>query len=83
MLQWVKNPIATAWVASEAQIRSPAPRTVVKGSGIAIAVAQVTAAAQIQSLAQEYLYTVGVAKKQTNKRKTLNFITFRSSTRYL
>ena len=35
----------------------------VKGSGIATAVAQVTAAAQIQSLTQEFPYAVGTAIK--------------------
>ena len=35
----------------------------IKGSGVAVAVVQVTAAAQIQSLAWELPYTAGVATK--------------------
>ena len=35
----------------------------VKGSSVATAVAQITALTQIQSLAQELPYAVGVAKK--------------------
>ena len=36
----------------------------IKGSGVAVAVVQVTAAAQIQSLAWELPYTAGVAAKK-------------------
>ena len=42
----------------------------VKGSGVAIAVAQVAAAAQIQSLAQELPYAAGVAIKKNKFRSS-------------
>lgn len=49
LAQWVKNPNASAWVAVEAQVRSLARRSALRIS----AVAQVSAAARIQSLDQE------------------------------
>ena len=59
MAQWVKNPTAAAQVTAEAQW--------VKGSSIADVV-WVTAAAGIQSLAQELPCAVGVAKKDFFKK---------------
>ena len=51
----------------------PGPALLVKGSGIATAVVQVTAVLQIESLAQELIYAIGVAikkkKKKTKKKK--------------
>ena len=41
----------------------------VKGSGVAIAAAQVTAEAQIQALAWELSYAMGVARKSQNKNR--------------
>lgn len=66
LAQWVKNPNASAWVAVEAQVRSLARRSALRIS----AVAQVSAAARIQSLDQELPYAAGMAiqkPKQTNK----------------
>ena len=57
MVQWVKNLTAVAWVAVEVQVRSH-PCAVGYGSGVAAAVAQ------IQSLAWELPYAMGVAKKR-------------------
>ena len=51
--QWVKNPTAASWVAVEAWDQSPAQCGGFKGSAVATAVAQVTAAAWIPSLVQE------------------------------
>jgi len=39
MVQWVKNPIAVAWVATEVQVRSPSLVQWVKGSSVAAAAA--------------------------------------------
>ena len=64
MAQWVKNPTACS---SSGCCRGagliPGVAQWVKGFGVAAAVAQVTAGAQIQSLAQELPYTMGAAIK--------------------
>ena len=69
--QWVKNPTAAAWVVLEAQGLIPSPGKWVKGASTATTKAQVTAVAQIQSLAQELPYAMGVAiqKKSLNGKK--------------
>ena len=59
MAQWVKNPTAMARVAAE--VSGLIPRAV------GIALAQVTTAAQIQSLAWELPYDVGAAIKRKKK----------------
>ena len=68
MVQWVRNPAAATWVSAQAWVRSPRLVQWVKGIGIATAVAQVTAAAWIQSPTQELPYAVGAAikNKHTN-----------------
>ena len=48
----------------------PGPVKWVKGSGVAEAVAEVTAVAQIQSLAQELPYAVGMTIKKKKKRSS-------------
>ena len=58
-------------VAAEAQVWSLAQH---EGSGIAAAVAYVTAVAQNQSLTQELPYTVGRATKTKTKQKLVNAI---------
>ena len=58
MAQWVKNPTAAAQVAVEARILSPVWHSELKHCCSIVA-----AAAQIQSLAQELPYAVGVAIK--------------------
>ena len=62
MAQWVKNPVAAAWVTAEVRVRSPAQW--VKGSGIAAAVTYATAVAWIQPLVREFTYATGVAIKK-------------------
>ena len=58
--QWVKNLTTVAQFTVETQVWSPAWH-----SGIpAAAVVKVAAAAQIQSLAQEFSFAVGTAKKK-------------------
>ena len=52
------NPTAAVWVTAEAWVRSLAQCSGLKDPGL------VTAAAQIQSLAQELPYTVGVVLKK-------------------
>ena len=54
LTQWVKHPIAVAWVTAEVWVRSSAPVQWVKGSGIVTTVAQVEAMPQIQSLAWNF-----------------------------
>ena len=49
----------------------PSPAQWVNGSGIAAAVVQVTAEAQIRSLACEFAYTMGVAIKSNTIKKYL------------
>ena len=56
--QWVKNLMAAAQVAAEAQVQSPAWGSGCQGSGVA------TAAAWIQSLARELPYGTGAAIKK-------------------
>ena len=58
MAQWVKNSTAVTQVTEEADSIFGMERWV-KGAGIATTVAQVTAVAQIQSLAQEVPYATG------------------------
>ena len=53
-MQWVKSVTAAAWATAEAWVSSPAQHSGLKGSSV------VAAAAQIQSLAQELPYAVGV-----------------------
>lgn len=65
---WVKNPTSVALVAMEAQVQFPSLVQWVKGSSAATAVTQVTAAAQIESLAWELQYAVGTAIKKFLKR---------------
>ena len=48
----------------------PRPAQWIKGSSFATAMAQVAAAAHIQSLAQELSHAVGMAIKNKNKQKT-------------
>ena len=62
MAQWVKTLTAAARVCAEVS-SIPGLAQYVKGSGVATAVAQITAAAWIQSLAWELPYTAGVAIK--------------------
>ena len=59
-MRWVKNPTSVAWVAAQVQF-DPSLAQCVKGSGVATAVAQVTAAAHIQSLAQKPPHAMGAA----------------------
>ena len=69
MMQQVKNLTAVTRVAEEVQVPSPAWSTVLKGSGIA------TALAQIQSLAQKIPYAMGAAiKKKKKKVSALNIL---------
>ena len=63
--QWVKNPTVVAPVAMAAQVGSPALCSGLKD----MVVAQVTALAQIQSLACEIPYAVGVAMKKKKERE--------------
>ena len=65
MAQWVQKPSAAAPVAAETQVQSLAPCSGLKGSGIVTAVAWVTAAVQIQSLARELPCALGVALKKS------------------
>ena len=53
----------------------PGPVQWVKGSGVAAAVVQVTAAAWIQSLAQELPYATGAAIKKKKKKEFSGQIT--------
>ena len=59
MAQWVKNTAVVAWVAAEVGVRSLS-----RGSVVATDAAQVAAVTQIQSLAWELPYVVGVAIKK-------------------
>ena len=70
VVQWVKNLTAAAWVDAETWVQSlPCPLQWVKGSGVAPAVAQ------IQSLAQEFPYAVGmVIKTKRNSEMPLSFV---------
>ena len=65
---WVKDLTAVAWVAVEAQVRSPAWYSGLKDPGLP-SEAQVTAAAWIQSLAQELPYAVSAAIKKKKRMK--------------
>ena len=56
MAQWVKNPTAAAWVAEEMQLRFQW----VKGSWVAAAASEVATVVQIQFLAWELPYAMGV-----------------------
>ena len=67
MAQWVKNPTAVAQVTAEVQVRSPARFNGLKDLAVAAAVAQVTAVAQIGSLAQNFHMPWVWPLKQTNK----------------
>ena len=69
MVQWVKNLTAAAQVAAEALGLIPSPVQQVKGSSIATATEQVTAAARIHSLAWELPYTIDAAIKNRNNMK--------------
>ena len=62
VVQWVKNLTAAACLI-------PSPVQWVKGSSIAAAVAQVTIATRILSLAWELRYAVGAAVKKKNEIK--------------
>ena len=68
MVQWVKNPTATAWVTVEAQVQFLSLVQWVKGSSIATAVVWVVDAAWIQSLAQELPYSRDAAIKKGKKK---------------
>ena len=63
MAHWVENLTAVAWVMAEALVQYLAQCSGLKGSLIAIALAQ------IQSLAQELPYAVCAAKKKKKKLK--------------
>ena len=67
MAQWVKNPTAALQVIAEAWVQSPVWHSSFQRSGVVIAAIQVTAGPQIQSLAQEPPYAMGVAIKKKNK----------------
>lgn len=58
----VKNPTASAWVAEEMWVRSPAQHSV------AAAVTHLAAAAWIQALAQEVTYVVSAVIKNKSKK---------------
>ena len=60
MVQWVKNPTAVAWVTAEVWVFIPDLAQWIKRSSIVAAVAQVTAMALIQYLAQELPYAVEI-----------------------
>ena len=63
MAQWVKTQTAAACVAAAVWVKSLAQQDGLKGSSIATAVAWVAVAPQIQSLAWELPYALGVAIK--------------------
>ena len=63
MAQWVKNLTVVAHCCGGVG-SIPSPMRWVKGSGIATAAAQVTAAARIQSQAREFLHATGIATKK-------------------
>ena len=69
MTQWVKNPTAVVRVTTEPRVHSLTCQCV-KGSDVAAAVAQITAMAQVQSLALEIPYAVGAAIKKKSTEKT-------------
>lgn len=63
LAQWVKNPNASAWVAVEAQVRSPAQW-----------LKESIAVAWIQSLDQELPFATGTAIKKKKRKKIQNTI---------
>ena len=63
MVQWVKNPTTVAQAAEEARVRSLTWGCGLKDLAIAVAEAEVTAWARIQSLAWEFSYATGAALK--------------------
>ena len=76
VVQSVKNLTKEAWVTAEDTGSIPSPSQWVKGSSIATAVAQVTAATQIQSPAQELPYAVGAAIKIKTKQNKKTIVTY-------
>ena len=74
MAQWVKNPTATVQVTVDVWVWCPAWHIRLKGSNIAAAMEEVTAAARIQLLAWEVPSATGAAiKKKKKKKKSSNF----------
>ena len=63
MAQWINDPALSLWqhCSIPGQVQSLAQHS---GLRIAAAVMQVTAVAQIQFLAQEFPYAVGMAEKE-------------------
>ena len=64
MVQWVKNPTAETWVASEVQVQSPAWCSGLKNLVLLQLQHKVAGEAQIQSLAWELFYALGAALKK-------------------